>query len=154
MENQPCTGAYYRNVLEDLQQRADTVGQELQALSSLSLDAVSIEVRKAAAAADCRRLSHAGRVTGVHLHPSPVWPAAACLQELVGHSVALYCQNYEQVRAPAPICALCLGAVCRFTAVQGVPTHVCQHPQRSVSPHFAGPADPAAGGHPGAVWLP
>jgi len=45
VENQPCTGAYYRNVLEDLQQRADAVGQELQALSALSLDAVSMEVR-------------------------------------------------------------------------------------------------------------
>ncbi|KAI7842302.1 hypothetical protein COHA_003942 [Chlorella ohadii] len=61
VENQPCTGAYYRNVLEDLQQRADAVGQELQALSALSLDAVSME-------------------------------------ELVGHSVALYCQNYEQIQ--------------------------------------------------------
>ncbi|PRW58927.1 hypothetical protein C2E21_2145 [Chlorella sorokiniana] len=61
VENQPCTGAYYRNVLEDLQLRADAVGQELQSLGALSLDAVSIE-------------------------------------ELVGHSVALYCQNYEQIQ--------------------------------------------------------
>lgn len=96
VENQPCTGAYYRNVLEDLQQRADAVGQELQALSALSLDAVSIEVRGwqlPPAVGGCR----GGASPPLCL--SPISLTCLPLQELVGHSVALYCQNYEQVRA-------------------------------------------------------
>ena len=51
VENQPKTGAtYYRNILEDLHQRAEGVGEELQALAGVSVDAVSIEVTPAAAA--------------------------------------------------------------------------------------------------------
>ncbi|KAL4425881.1 hypothetical protein ABPG75_009897 [Micractinium tetrahymenae] len=62
VENRPRTGAtYYRNILEDLQQRAEGLGQELAALEAVSTEAVSLE-------------------------------------ELVGHSVALYCQNHRQVQ--------------------------------------------------------
>ncbi|KAL4445739.1 hypothetical protein ABPG77_008938 [Micractinium sp. CCAP 211/92] len=62
VENRPRTGAtYYRNILEDLQQRAEGLGQELAALEAVSTEAVSLE-------------------------------------ELVGHSVALYCQNHRQIQ--------------------------------------------------------
>lgn len=56
VDNQPCTGAsFYRNILEDLAQRLEGLGQELQALEGVSVDAVSLEVRRLspAAAACC-----------------------------------------------------------------------------------------------------
>lgn len=50
VENRPRTGAtYYRNILEDLQQRAEGLGQELAALEAVSTEAVSLEV----SAGDC-----------------------------------------------------------------------------------------------------
>lgn len=45
VDSRPRTGAtYYRNILEDLQQRADGLGQELAALEAVSTEAVSLEV--------------------------------------------------------------------------------------------------------------
>lgn len=45
VENRPRTGAtYYRNILEDLQQRAEGVGLDLAALEAVSTEAVSLEV--------------------------------------------------------------------------------------------------------------
>lgn len=46
VENQPCTGpTYYRNILEDLHQRLEGIGQELLALEGVcGVDAISLEV--------------------------------------------------------------------------------------------------------------
>eukprot|EP00887_Chlorella_sp_A99_P004740 scaffold4.g4740.t1 len=47
VENKPVTGAtYYRHCLEDLNDRLDTIGEELQALEAVSLDAVSLELQQ------------------------------------------------------------------------------------------------------------
>ena len=45
VDGRPVTGAtYYRRCLEDLQDRLEGMGRELQALEGISTDAVSLEV--------------------------------------------------------------------------------------------------------------
>lgn len=105
VEQRPITGATnFRHCLEDISERLAAVGEELQALEAVSLDAISLEVpakRGGLAGPGCATWlwTHSGeRCSHVASHSTHL-PALAplALQELVGHCVALYQVNHAAI---------------------------------------------------------
>lgn len=83
VEQKPIVGAtHFRHCLEDIDARLNAVGEELQALESVSIDAISLEVLLVD-----RPQAFQGIILLDRL-PNSI------LQELVGHCSAVYQANY------------------------------------------------------------